>query len=268
MKIIKTFKGDSSSIDFSKITSSLNTKFDNYAGNGCVKNPVLENFEELILNSDSSDNQNASIKNSNLSVNLGQYRILRDGEVGYPLGKKVSDVNNSSDELARAKEISKKSRDKESSLLEVKSNFNIRISLDGMDQKWIEFAESRTGVPMPNCYTYARARISEILNVETTISDVPIGHAGNLWEIHNDDFIQSNVPKLGALMIWKNKYDPANSFGHVAVCEKVNTDETVEWSQSNYGGPMFQYEFGDPSIKYIDNSNLQFMGYLVSKDLK
>lgn len=263
MKNIKTFKGDSSSIDFSKITSSLNTKFDNFDGNGCVKNPVLENFEELILNSDSSDNQNSSTKNSNFSVNLGQYRILRDGEVGYPLGKKVSNVNNSSDELDRAKEILKKSDDKESSLSEVKSNFNIRTSLDGMDQKWITFAESATGVPMPNCYTYARARVSEIKNTEELISSVPIGHAGNLWEIHDDNYVQSSVAEPGALMIWKNKYDPVNSYGHVAVCEKVNNDGTVEWSQSNYGGPMFEYESDNPSIKY---PHLEFMGYLVPEN--
>lgn len=115
-----------------------------------------------------------------------------------------------------------------------------------MDQKWIEFAETRTGIPLPNCYTYARARISEIQGKETTISDASIGGAGNLWEIHNNNFTQSDKPNPGSLMIWQS-----TNGGYVAVCEKVNSDGTIEWSQSNYGGPKFEYISGVPTEIYI-----------------
>ena len=43
--------------------------------------------------------------------------------------------------------------------------FKKRTSLSTLsDSKWMEWAIHRTGVPMPNCVTYATARISEILN--------------------------------------------------------------------------------------------------------
>lgn len=45
--------------------------------------------------------------------------------------------------------------------------FKKRTSLSGLTgSKWMDWALRRTGVAMPNCFTYATARISEILGRE------------------------------------------------------------------------------------------------------
>lgn len=35
--------------------------------------------------------------------------------------------------------------------------------------------------------------------------------------------------------------------GHVAVCEELIDTNTLTWSQSNYGGTMFEYVKGNPN---------------------
>lgn len=56
--------------------------------------------------------------------------------------------------------------------------FKKRTSLSTLsDSKWMEWAIQRTGIPMPNCVTYATARISEILNRREYLDDpASMGH--------------------------------------------------------------------------------------------
>ena len=134
-----------------------------------------------------------------------------------------------------------------------------RTSLNGLsNSNWMNYAVSRTGVQMPNCFTYATARISEIVGYNQPLDNVKVAGASQLWEYHHPNFRQSQVPVPGALMIWGGGL---NDWGHVAVCEDANP---VSWSQSNYGGPAFQYHSGNPNAMY---SGLHFKGYLVHKDL-
>lgn len=129
-----------------------------------------------------------------------------------------------------------------------------------LDSEWAWYAIKRTGVNFPNCFTYATARLSEILGREQPLdeSNRVVG-AQELIEKHSIGFFFSWDPIPGALMIWAY-----GEYGHVAVCEEVFDIATVAWSQSNYGGPMFEYEKGNPHVAY---PGMTFRGYLVHEDL-
>ena len=139
--------------------------------------------------------------------------------------------------------------------------FKERITLgDLLKTKWYKYAVERTGVAMPNCFTYACARISEIVGRNVPLDDVKVRGAGDLWEGHSKDFTCQKYAREGALMIWKGGN---GNFGHVAVCERLVDKNTIGWSESNYGMNMFGYIERNPN----GYAELQFMGYLYHKDL-
>lgn len=125
---------------------------------------------------------------------------------------------------------------------------------------WYQYACGRTGVSMPNCFTYATARISEILGYNQPLDKVRVRGAGDLWEGHADEFTIQRYACEGALMIWKGGYE---NYGHVAVCERMIDTNTIGWSESNYGSYMFKYVKGNPN----GYAGLTFMGYLHHKNL-
>lgn len=111
---------------------------------------------------------------------------------------------------------------------------------------------------MPNCVTYATARISEILNRREYLDDPRINGAQELWTHYSQGFHQSRYAQPGALMIWSY-----GRYGHVAVCEELIATDTITWSQSNYGGAMFEYVKGNPN----GYKGMQFLGYLIHDEL-
>ncbi|WP_317313162.1 CHAP domain-containing protein [Absicoccus porci] len=136
-----------------------------------------------------------------------------------------------------------------------------RTSISGMNGRWINYAIARTGVSLPNCFTYATARISEILGHNQSLDGAyKVPGAGDLWRTHASQFSQSLKPRVGALMIWTRN----NGYGHVAVVESVYNN-VITWSQSNYGGKLFEYVTANP-YNYV--SGLHFMGYLWHRELK
>lgn len=137
--------------------------------------------------------------------------------------------------------------------------FKKRTSLSGLtDSKWMDWAIRRTGVNMPNCFTYATARISEILGREEYLDSPRVNGAQELWDNYSNGFKRSKYAVEGALMIWQY-----GQYGHVAVCEEIIDANTVAWSQSNYGGKMFEYVKGNPN-GYL---GMKFLGYLVHDKL-
>lgn len=134
---------------------------------------------------------------------------------------------------------------------------------DFLNSNWALYGVDRTGVLFPNCVTYATARISEILGFYQPLDEPNrIVGAGQLIEQHSKEFYYSSTPLPGALMIWgSNVY---NQYGHVGVCEDVIDSGTVSWSQSNYGGPIFEFETGNPYTYY---PWMPFRGYLIHEDL-
>lgn len=141
-------------------------------------------------------------------------------------------------------------------------NFQSRKQLgDFLHTSWCKYAVQRTGVAMPNCFTYATARVSEIINRNQSLDGTcKVRGAGDLWETHASEFTQSKYAAEGALAIWKGGMD---NFGHVAVIEGVKDTNICIWSQSNYGGSMFEVITRNPN----GYAGMQFMGYLIHKDL-
>lgn len=135
-----------------------------------------------------------------------------------------------------------------------------RTNIQGLsDSEWMSYAVSRTGVDMPNCFTYATARLSEILGEVFPLDGYTrVNGAQDLWTTHNSQLKQSKYASKGALMIWKY-----GTWGHVAVCEDIISDYEVAWSQSNYGGSMFDYVTGNPN----GYCGMEFLGYLVCEDV-
>ena len=137
--------------------------------------------------------------------------------------------------------------------------FKKRTSLSGLTgSNWMDWALRRTGVAMPNCFTYATARISEILGREEYLDSPRVNGAQELWDNYSDGFKRSKYAVEGALMIWQS-----GQWGHVAVCEELIDTNTIAWSQSNYGGAMFEYVKGNPN----GYKGMKFLGYLVHDKL-
>ena len=137
--------------------------------------------------------------------------------------------------------------------------FKKRTSLSGLTgSNWMDWALRRTGVAMPNCFTYATARISEILGREEYLDSPRVNGAQELWDNYSNGFKRSKYAVEGALMIWQS-----GQWGHVAVCEELIDTDTIAWSQSNYGGAAFEYIKGNPN----GYKGMKFLGYLVHEKL-
>lgn len=135
--------------------------------------------------------------------------------------------------------------------------------------QWMNYAVARTGVAMPNCFTYATARISEIVGSRQSLdgSSKVVG-AGQLWATHAPEFAQSSTPVLGALMIFQGGVAPYY-YGHVAVVEGISGGR-VTFSESSYR--EFNFRLNSMSSapgSYYPNGygNLKLIGYLVHKSL-
>lgn len=138
-------------------------------------------------------------------------------------------------------------------------SFKKRTSLLGLSESsWMKWAVQRTGVSMPNCFTYATARISEILNRKEYLDHPRVSGAQELWNCYSQGFQRANYAVAGALMIWES-----GQYGHVAVCEELLDTHTIAWSQSNYGGALFEYVKGNPN----GYKGMHFLGYLVHDEL-
>ena len=136
--------------------------------------------------------------------------------------------------------------------------------------QWMQYAVARTGVVMPNCFTYATARISEIVNKNQSLDgNSKVVGAGQLWSTHASEFTQSSTPVLGALMIFSGGVAPYY-YGHVTVVEGISGN-TVTFSESSYQEFNFRLNaMNSAPGSYYPNGygNLKLLGYLVHKDLK
>lgn len=135
--------------------------------------------------------------------------------------------------------------------------------------QWMQYAVARTGVAMPNCFTYATARISEIVGSRQSLDgSTKVVGAGQLWATHAPEFAQSSTPVLGALMIFQGGVAPYY-YGHVAVVEGISGGR-VTFSESSYREFNFRLNsMGSAPGSYYPNGygNLKLSGYLVHKSL-
>lgn len=129
-----------------------------------------------------------------------------------------------------------------------------RTNIQGLvESKYGQYAIRETGVNFPNCFTYATARVAEIREKCQPIDRYKVPGAQNLWTAYSTWMTPKPYAKKGALMIWQY-----GTYGHVAVCEDIIDNNTVAWSQSNYGGNLFDYVQGNPN----GYCGMKFLGYL------
>ena len=83
------------------------------------------------------------------------------------------------------------------------------------------------GSTLPNCVGYAWGRFREILGSTPKLC---LGNAGLWYSYTADGYRRGSTPQLGAVACWSLPGQP----GHVAIVEKINSDGSIETSNSGY----------------------------------
>ena len=94
---------------------------------------------------------------------------------------------------------------------------------------------------LANCVGYANGRFAEIMN-EGKIKYQLICNAENFIEKAQGFGLKiSNKPTLGGIMVWQKGATLSNKdgAGHVAVVERIYSDNQIYTSESSYGGSAF-----------------------------
>ena len=115
------------------------------------------------------------------------------------------------------------------------------------DKNWIHYSKggynycikinASTGSCLPNCVGYAWGRWRELLGKKPALSRA---NAEEWWGT-KDGYSRGQTPKVGAVACWRKGKAGVSSdgAGHVAIVEKVASDGTVTFSNSNYSGTRF-----------------------------
>lgn len=139
-------------------------------------------------------------------------------------------------------------------------------SLANIDQRWLNYSYARTGVGLPNCFTYATARISQTVGYNQSLDGAHrVVGAGQLWETHASEFINSAVAQPGALAIFKGRI-----YGHVACVEVVgNRMMITESNLGDYGSGYFRCVEMDKRVgsTHPCDGAMVLVGFLIHKDL-
>lgn len=98
---------------------------------------------------------------------------------------------------------------------------------------------------LANCVGYASGRFNEIIN---EIRDT-VGCAFKYLNCNAENFVEraknaglktGSTPRVGAIMCWqKGSLSSSDGAGHVAIVEKVNSNNSVYTSESGYGSKAF-----------------------------
>ncbi len=134
--------------------------------------------------------------------------------------------------------------------------------------QYMQYALARTGVAMPNCFTYATARISEIVGHNQPLDRYKVSGASQLWNAYAPEYTRSSIPVLGALAIFSGGVAPYY-YGHVAVVEGIS-DGKITISESSYKEFNFRLNkmYQAPGSYYPNGyNNLRLCGYLIHKEL-
>lgn len=105
---------------------------------------------------------------------------------------------------------------------------------------------------LPNCTGYAWGRFCEIMG--TTTCNLSIDNAMRWYGYTEDGYNRGNSPKLGAVACWYGGTDG----GHVAIVEKINSDGSIETSNSAWNGDRFySQKLYPPAYTWSDYFTLQ-----------
>ena len=143
--------------------------------------------------------------------------------------------------------------------------FNERTSPPSFtDPNWIKttfggfnrcIAIDATGSVIPNCTGYAWGRWLELLNV--TDHNLYTGNGGSWYGHTSDGYQRGHTPKLGAVACW------SGGDGHVAIVEKIYADNSIDTTDSVYGGQRFRRIHYTPSYTL---SGYTFQGFIYPPD--
>lgn len=128
------------------------------------------------------------------------------------------------------------------------------ITGDLANLDWFKYVYGTTlfNYGLPNCTTYCYGRIMEQYiqqgyNIDNRTSSYNpywwnstgshFGDAKSWYGDSNNYWSKGSEARLGAIACWGEN----GRGGHVAIVEAINGDGTVNYSESNYGGAIFQY---------------------------
>lgn len=113
-----------------------------------------------------------------------------------------------------------------------------------------------TGSVLQNCVGYAWGRAYELMGEAPKLSK------RNAWEWwgHNDGYKRGQTPRLGAIAVWGPGPKPSESYGHVAVVEKLGSRGSFTVVESVYRRTKFA---GD---RFVSGNRawggMPFMGFI------
>lgn len=111
---------------------------------------------------------------------------------------------------------------------------------------------------LPSCVGYVYGRSLELAN-KTSISELPTCDATN-WATYCK-WEKGQTPKVGAIAVWGG-----NTYGHVAIVEKVNSDNSFVISES--GWSSFYYRETKIGANKYYGSGLAFKCFLYNPYIK
>lgn len=119
------------------------------------------------------------------------------------------------------------------------------------------------GYGMPNCTCYAWGRAYEVLGYRPKLSI----HGAGEWYAYNRNnnyYSYGQTPKAGSIACWS---------GHVAFVESVNSNGTINISESNWSARQpgkeykyFRYQTNINAKTYCDSAGQTFYGYIYLGD--
>lgn len=111
------------------------------------------------------------------------------------------------------------------------------------------------GANAGNCTAYAYGRVYETQGIKLNIN----GNAGDWWYYNSSNSKHSQKPVAGAVLCWSG-----NGAGHVAFCEKVNSDGSIIITESGY----YSFRWKKRTVTKAENygwSNYNFQGFIIPK---
>lgn len=145
----------------------------------------------------------------------------------------------------------------------MKLNFQKQTTAPKVDDKYYYSANpfALSGYGLPNCTCYAWGRFATILDENGEgCPKLPLSNAEN-WYKDCKNYEKGQIPKLGAIAVWKQgKYHtPSDGSGHVAIVEEIYDDGSWLASNSAYKGTLF---YLTPHNNKNEKAGYEFEGFI------
>lgn len=122
--------------------------------------------------------------------------------------------------------------------------------------------DTRTGYTLPNCTAFAEGWLNkEFCRLTGHKDGIVYSFTGNACNFYNDakrlGLETGKEPREGAIMCW------SGGLGHVAICDKVNTDGSIIIAESAYGGTEYHsYRATNANGRWTMSNAYVFLGFI------